>query len=333
MSIYLRSLVDYVSPKVLDTNEKAVLGALADHGNDEGESIYPSMPRLMWKTSLTERGVQQILLRLYEKKLVKKVVEGGGRITNHWEIDVDNLAAISADPRSMPWKTEPSLPKVTPAPDAGVPPQEVPPTPAPSAGDPSLKRSLNHHSASSGEVTSLTLDFNEANTQGKNKKAQKEIKVRCYLCGTATIGIMDRVSPCCNLPIAWLNHPVMDRQIAKEKADAKAAAKRDDKLQYLLPGTRYLVEQARAREDTALGQKPGTSQVLASGDELNQFAIYEQKYGEQFMHDLLNNLNGKFGRALLAHAKNYLPFAVANLNKDGALHGSTQSSRPDSNFN
>ncbi len=101
MSVTLMSLVFYVDPDECDTNEKAVLLALADHANDEGKAAYPSGRRMAWKCSMTTRGVRKIERRLEKKGLVRLVRLGGGHVTNEFELNLDNIRAISADPRTF----------------------------------------------------------------------------------------------------------------------------------------------------------------------------------------------------------------------------------------
>ena len=64
----------------LPQHEKLVALALADHGEDDGSQIFPSVARLAWKTGYTERRVQQILRSLEEKGLIEPVAHAqGGR--------------------------------------------------------------------------------------------------------------------------------------------------------------------------------------------------------------------------------------------------------------
>src|SRR6185437_10994767 len=64
----------------LDHQEQAVMLALADHAQDDGTQIFPSVDRLAWKTGYTRRNVQYVLRRLESKHLIIAVAhEHGGR--------------------------------------------------------------------------------------------------------------------------------------------------------------------------------------------------------------------------------------------------------------
>jgi hypothetical protein len=55
--------------------QRAVAIALADHGNDDGSSIFPSLGLVAWKVELSERQVQRILRKLEQIGLLVKVAE------------------------------------------------------------------------------------------------------------------------------------------------------------------------------------------------------------------------------------------------------------------
>ena len=54
-------------------NEQLVMLAMADHANDEGGSIFPSLERIAWKTGYSRRSVQRIVSELRTKKILKVV--------------------------------------------------------------------------------------------------------------------------------------------------------------------------------------------------------------------------------------------------------------------
>lgn len=120
MSVIWMSLVFYVNPDYCDTYEKSVLIALADHANGEGKSIYPSVAHLAWKCSMSARGVQKIIDRLCEKRLLKIVKNGGGSRANTYALNSDAIKAISVNPDDKPWKKtgEPDSPPDTGEPDS-----------------------------------------------------------------------------------------------------------------------------------------------------------------------------------------------------------------------
>ena len=64
----------------LPRGEQLVMLALADHGEDDGSQIFPSVARLAWKTGYKERQVQNILRSLEAKGLIEAVAyPQGGR--------------------------------------------------------------------------------------------------------------------------------------------------------------------------------------------------------------------------------------------------------------
>ena len=64
----------------LPRSEKLIALALADHGDDDGAHIYPSVARIAWKTGYSERQVQDILRALEARGLIRVVAyPNGGR--------------------------------------------------------------------------------------------------------------------------------------------------------------------------------------------------------------------------------------------------------------
>lgn len=70
MSIYLMSQAYRVEG--LTTAQKAVLVVLCDHANDDGQSCYPSIPRIARHSSLSERTVYRVLTDLEEAGYIKR---------------------------------------------------------------------------------------------------------------------------------------------------------------------------------------------------------------------------------------------------------------------
>jgi predicted transcriptional regulator len=68
MSVKVLTLAWYVSD--LTPPQRAVLVALADHADDEGRSIYPSVKKLSVKTSYHKRTVRRALHHLREFDLI-----------------------------------------------------------------------------------------------------------------------------------------------------------------------------------------------------------------------------------------------------------------------
>jgi hypothetical protein len=69
----------------LPHNEAWVLMALADHADDDGKRVYPSMGYLAWKTGYGERQVRRIMGRLKERGVIEPVRHrlGGRSPTGH----------------------------------------------------------------------------------------------------------------------------------------------------------------------------------------------------------------------------------------------------------
>lgn len=59
----------------LAQNEQAVALALADWGNDDGSSIFPSVARIAWKTGYSDRQVRRILRGLESRELLVVVTK------------------------------------------------------------------------------------------------------------------------------------------------------------------------------------------------------------------------------------------------------------------
>ena len=66
--------------------------ALADHGNDFGEHIHPSIDYLAWKTGYHRRNVQKILRKLEELQLLIPVAyeQGGRGLATVYEMHLEN---------------------------------------------------------------------------------------------------------------------------------------------------------------------------------------------------------------------------------------------------
>lgn len=63
----------------IDPNEKIVLLAYADHADDEGEHVYPSLGRVAHKTCYSVDQVRRISKKLTEAGLMELVKKGQGR--------------------------------------------------------------------------------------------------------------------------------------------------------------------------------------------------------------------------------------------------------------
>lgn len=109
----------------LDPYERLVLLSLADHADDEGR-CYPSIARLCARTSMKERGVQNVLRRLADRGFLTVRNNAGKRGTNLYTV------------HSTPALNAPRI-ECTPALNAPNPRTRCTPTPAPGAPEPSFK--------------------------------------------------------------------------------------------------------------------------------------------------------------------------------------------------
>lgn len=77
---------------------KLLLIALADHADDDGENVWPSVPYLSWKTNLSESGVRKLMKRFRDDGVLIAVDrEGGGRRRSViYRLNLDALPAKEA---------------------------------------------------------------------------------------------------------------------------------------------------------------------------------------------------------------------------------------------
>lgn len=75
----------------LDPNLRLLLLALADHADDEGNNVYPSVEHLAWKVGYSGRQVRRNLQILRDEMKVLELVEsGGGRgKSNRYRLHLD----------------------------------------------------------------------------------------------------------------------------------------------------------------------------------------------------------------------------------------------------
>jgi hypothetical protein len=163
----------------------------------------------------------------------------------------------------------------------------------------------------------LHLDLFEAipSYERLNQAVQEAIKVCCPQCRTDTIGIYDRISPCCHLPIEWQHNQLLADKIKQEEVDTRAKAKRKAKLDSYPPGIRYLVEQARSRKVAELNLQPDMCTDDVTNKEYLELCPYEQRYGEAFIRNLVDELAGDHGRALIKHVVNSLSQVASSFSK------------------
>ena len=75
----------------LPANHKLVLLAYADHGNDDGTSVYPGEDWMAAKTSYSAGNVRRISRELVAAGFLHRVSPGYFGHRARWEIDVPNL--------------------------------------------------------------------------------------------------------------------------------------------------------------------------------------------------------------------------------------------------
>ena len=69
---------------------KAVALAYADHADDDGGSIYPSVAYTAWKTGYSKRAVQQHTKELVDRGVLTRVGEGPNG-TNEYRLNANKL--------------------------------------------------------------------------------------------------------------------------------------------------------------------------------------------------------------------------------------------------
>ena len=81
----------------LPRSEKLIALALADHGDDDGAHIYPSVARIAWKTGYSERQVQDILRALEARGLIRVVAypNGGRGKATEYKMDIEKGARLA----------------------------------------------------------------------------------------------------------------------------------------------------------------------------------------------------------------------------------------------
>lgn len=94
----------------LPHNQKFVLLAYADHANDEGGNIWPSITSTARKTGYSDRAVQKLTRQLTDLGIL---IDDGTHINNvhRWRIDLQRLAAYTpTEPPSGEQNSPPAAP-------------------------------------------------------------------------------------------------------------------------------------------------------------------------------------------------------------------------------
>ena len=94
------SLMSAVWKAELPPTVKSVALALADHGNDEGYRVYPSVGLIAWKTGLSTRAVQRAIAWLVASGVLEPLSgQGGGATSVRYRMHVERL------PQRLPYRT------------------------------------------------------------------------------------------------------------------------------------------------------------------------------------------------------------------------------------
>ncbi len=88
--------------EVLRPTERLVMLALADHADDSGE-CYPSMQRLMQRTGLTDRAIQNNVKRLVDAGYLSVETGGGRRQSNLYRLHLNPERRSENPERSSPF--------------------------------------------------------------------------------------------------------------------------------------------------------------------------------------------------------------------------------------
>ena len=88
-------LMSQVWKHQLDHSEQAVALTLADHADDEGNNIFPSVAYVAWKTGYEERQVQRIISKLRKRKCLILVHRASQHRANEYKL---NLASVPLKP-------------------------------------------------------------------------------------------------------------------------------------------------------------------------------------------------------------------------------------------
>jgi len=76
-----------------DHAEQSIMLALADHADDDGSNVYPSVPRIAWKTGYKERNVQNILKRLRNIGILIIMAKATQHRATEYRIDLSKARA------------------------------------------------------------------------------------------------------------------------------------------------------------------------------------------------------------------------------------------------
>jgi hypothetical protein len=149
----------------LTAPQKAVLLALADHANEYGESIYPSVETLGRKTALGERTIRRSLGELRGFGIIREVRPASQHRPTEYAIDLPRLQAwVPEVPVRHPTPATPA-PLEAPRPAAVAPEPSVSLTtiepPPPAVKPPGEKPSRKGHKPWTESIDALMTAFSE----------------------------------------------------------------------------------------------------------------------------------------------------------------------------
>lgn len=98
----------------LTRGEQAVLLAMADHADDNGNNCFPSIALLAWKTDYSERQITRILQQLTQRKVLEIVVPATNRRPTEYAIRLQHATPKQAPPVRSAWGDTTSPLEVTP---------------------------------------------------------------------------------------------------------------------------------------------------------------------------------------------------------------------------
>lgn len=122
----------------LPPNQRLVLLAYADHADDEGGSVFPSLGRIAWKTGYSRDQVRRISRELANSKLIEKVKDAGSQRGVEYRLRLERgskLPPLKPRSKNQGVANDPSPPGANDPSQGGAP---MPPKPS---VEPSVKPS------------------------------------------------------------------------------------------------------------------------------------------------------------------------------------------------
>lgn len=201
MSGILQGRVWYLAE--LSTSEKAVLAALADHAHDDGSNCFPSMARIAWKASMTDRGVRKIIVRLEELGYVKRKIKVAGDVegntpngykTNLFFLNIpDQVPGHGEKPweaGARPWEktqTRPEPPfRTAPSGETVIHSEDQTGTPVPLSPEPPFRAARNPGSAKPSLEPSMKQESSKSVDNSGPSAGQLALANEAYCTGKGT---------------------------------------------------------------------------------------------------------------------------------------------------